>query len=176
MYSSSHRDHNCEVSRQSKKRYKKNCFLKIFAQSNMAARPWDLSIICEYPGIPKAWGTFVWSFPSIYPDVLEKKIFFIGFRVNPIWLLNHVTSDVILWTFCSSWIDGHTCTVSPRSVQPLQRRCLKVLKKTKTIWLPNHVTDDVINFFFCGPFYPSMTLKNFHTDQMWYSTYTIMTS
>ena len=31
--------------------------LKIFAQSNMAARPCDLLIIHEHPDIPKAWGT-----------------------------------------------------------------------------------------------------------------------
>ena len=35
------------------------------------------------------------------------------------WLMPYV------WTFCSSWI-GHTCKVSHRSVQPLQRRFLKV--------------------------------------------------
>ena len=46
--------------------------------------------------------------------------FFIGFRVNPIWLPSRVTS--YLWTFCSSWIGSHTYKVSPRSVQPLQRR------------------------------------------------------
>ena len=27
-----------------------------------------------------------------------------------------------VWTFCSSWTDGHSCKVSPQSVQPLQRR------------------------------------------------------
>ena len=37
-------------------------FLKIFFQSNMAARPCDLSIIREHAGIPKAWGTCV-KFP-----------------------------------------------------------------------------------------------------------------
>ena len=31
------------------------------------------------------------------------------------------------WTFRSSWIGGHTREVSPRSVQPFQRRFLKVL-------------------------------------------------
>ena len=31
-------------------------------------------------------------------------------------------------------------------------------------------------FFFCGRFYPKMTLKNFHTDRMWHSTFAIMTT
>ena len=48
-----------------------------------------------------------------------------------------------VWTFCSSWTGSHTCKVSPRSVQPLQRRFLK----KKKIWLWNHVTDDVWIFF-----------------------------
>ena len=52
-----------------------------------------------------------------------------------------------MWTFCSSWIGGHTCKVLPWSVQPFQRRCLKVKKQKQKIWLPNHVTDDTINFF-----------------------------
>ena len=68
-------------------------FFKILAQSNMAARPCDLSIIHEQPGIPKVWGTCVWSFPSICPADLEKV--FKGFRVNTIWLSNHVTYNVI---------------------------------------------------------------------------------
>ena len=51
-----------------------------------------------------------------------------------------------VWSFCSSWIGGHTCKVSPQSIQLFQRRFLKVFM-LKTIWLPNYVTDDVINFF-----------------------------
>jgi len=35
-----------------------------------------------------------------------------------------------VWAFCSSWIGGYTCKVSPQSVQPLQR-FLKVKNKTK---------------------------------------------
>ena len=34
-----------------------------------------------------------------------------------------------VWNFCSSWIGGHTCKVSPRSVQPLQRRRFLKVKK-----------------------------------------------
>jgi len=67
----------------------KSFLKKIFIQSNMAARPCDLSIICEFPDIPKAWKTFMLHFPSICPDVLDK--IFEGLKVNPIWLPNHVT-------------------------------------------------------------------------------------
>ena len=38
----------------------------------MAARRCDLLIIHEHPGIPMAWGTCRWSFPSIYSAVSEK--------------------------------------------------------------------------------------------------------
>jgi len=43
----------------------------------------------------QAWRTFVWSFPSICPAVLEKNIFK-GFRINPTWLPHHVTYDVVI--------------------------------------------------------------------------------
>ena len=38
-------------------------------------------------------GEHVAGFPSFCPAVLEK--IFVGFRVNPIWLPNHVNYDVI---------------------------------------------------------------------------------
>ena len=41
----------------------------------------------------------------------------------------------------------------------------------KTTWLPNHGTDDIIKKKSCAPFYPEMTLKNFHTDRILRSTY-----
>ena len=50
---------------------------------------------------------------------------FYSFRVNTIWLPNHMTYEATMshvWPFCSSWKGGHTCKVSPQSVQPLQRR------------------------------------------------------
>ena len=45
----------------------------------MAATPCDWLMICEHPGIPKAWGLCGWSFPSIWQAVLEMiilKVFF----------------------------------------------------------------------------------------------------
>ena len=65
----------------------------IFLQCNMAAKTCDQSIIPSQTFTPKDWRTFLWNFPSICPVVLEKKIF-VGFRVNPIWLPNHVTYDI----------------------------------------------------------------------------------
>ena len=104
----------------------------------MAAKPCDLSIIPEQTCTCKTWGTFVWSFPSSVQPFWRRFFFFTGFWVNQMWLLNHVTYDIIkdfffsveplfVWTFCSSWIGGHTYKVWPWSVQPLQiRRFLKI--------------------------------------------------
>ena len=65
------------------------------------------------------------------------------------WEISVIFMTSCVWTFCSSWLGGHTCKVSTRSVQPLQkRRFLKVFLNFKTMWLPNHVTDDIIKFFF----------------------------
>ena len=67
-----------------------------------------------------------------------------------------------VWTFCFSWTGGHTCKVSPRSVELFQRRSFFWrLKKTKTIWLPNHVTDDVMIFFLMDHFIPRWPSKIF---------------
>ena len=52
-------DDICEVSDQSMKLFKRKNFQNIFLHSNMDAKPCDLIIIREHPGIPKAWGTFV---------------------------------------------------------------------------------------------------------------------
>ena len=103
-----------------------------------------------------------------------KRRFFIGFWVNPRWLPNHVTFFFSSWiTFYSSWMDGHTCKVSPQSVQPRQRRFLKVYFFQNS--MAAEWCDRWHQVVFCGPFYPEMTLKNFHTDQM-RSTCAIMTS
>ena len=85
--------HNCDVSCQLMTQFRRT-FKKIFVQSNMAARPWNLLIIREHPGIAKAWGTCGWSFPSICPAILEKKIF-ISFWGTTIWRPNHVIYDII---------------------------------------------------------------------------------
>ena len=63
-------------------------------------------------------------------------------------------------TFCSSRICGHTCKVSPRSVQPLQRKIFLKFFFFKT-WLLNHMTDDVIIFFSVDHFIPKWHSKNF---------------
>ena len=47
--------------------------------------------------------------------------FFIGFRVNPIWLPNYVTYDIICVNLLFLMAGGHMRKFSPRSVQPLQR-------------------------------------------------------
>ena len=86
------------------------------------------------------------------------------FRVNPIWLPNHVTYDVTCVNLLflmdrRSYVWFHLDLFSH-----FKEDFCRFLKTT-TIWLPNGVTEDVINIF-GGPFYPEMTLKIFHTDQM----------
>ena len=115
----------------------------IFLQSSMAAEPHDLSIILYHPSIPMSCGTCLWSFPSICPAILE---IFEGFRVNPKWLPDHVTYDIIVFKLYSAWIVYHLCTVSLRSVKRFCRRFFYYFFE-KTIWLPNHVMDDVIRFW-----------------------------
>ena len=74
----------------------------------MAARPYDLSIIWEYPAIPKAWGTFVWSFPSICSAVSEKKIFEGKQTKKSLWLKNnHMTDEYLQWIVSPKW-DRHS--------------------------------------------------------------------
>ena len=50
-----------------------------------------------------------------------------------------------VWTFCSSWIGGHICNVSPQSVQPFQR-FLKVKKNQKqySCWITWWMTSSVL--------------------------------
>ena len=67
-----------------------------------------------------------------------------------------------MWTFCFSWIGSHMCKVLPQSVQPFQRRFLKVSKKNeKTICLPNHMTDNIIQKKFVDHFIPRWPSKFF---------------
>ena len=61
---------------------------------------------------------------------------FWGLRVNSIWLPNHVTDDIICVNFLflmDSWSDSHMCKVSPRFVQPFQRKFLKFKKQTNNM-------------------------------------------
>ena len=114
-------------------------------------------------------GEHLCGFPSICPAVLENKIFFIAFLVNPIWLLNHVNYDIIYvnllflmdrWSYV--WSFASICLATSEKI-------FEGLKNKKTkIWLPNHVTDDINVFFlFCGSFY--------HLGIKW-STENLMTS
>ena len=89
----------------------------------MAAKPCDWSIIPEQTRIHMAWGTFVWSFPSICPAVLEKKIFYrfqgkSKMAAKPCNVTDAVTCVNVLFLMERR----NTCKVLPQSVQPLQRR------------------------------------------------------
>ena len=72
------------------------------------------------------------KFPLDYVQPFWRR-FFIGFQVNPTWLPNHVTYDVKCANLLFPWICGQMCKVSPRSVQPLQRRFLKIVFKKNNI-------------------------------------------
>ena len=137
-------------------------FWKYFLQSNMTAKPCD-SNYSWTPWYPQGLGEHVWNFPSICPAFLEKNGFK-GFRVNPIWLPNHVTYDIK----CGELF-------FPHGVMPVKFRLdlfshfgedfWRIYYFLFLIWLLKHDRWHNI-LFFCWPIYPEMTLKNLNTDWM----------
>ncbi len=63
----------------------------------------------------------MWSFPLIWPAVLEKKMFE-GFRVNSIWPPNHVTYQLEINKLLKGCLGESVCEILPQSVQPFWRR------------------------------------------------------
>ena len=96
----------------------------------------------------------MWSLPSIFPAGLEKKIF-IGFGVNPRWLPNHVTYDIM----CEPFVPHGWAVIHVKFRLDL----FSYFREDffLTIWLPNHATDDVIIFFSVDHFIPRWSSKIF---------------
>ena len=67
----------------------------------------------------------VWSFPMIWPAILEKM--FEGFRVNSIWPPNHVTYQLEINKLVKGCLGESVCEFLPQSVQPFWRRFLKFI-------------------------------------------------
>ena len=68
-------------------------------------------------------------------------------------------------TFCSSWIGSHTC------IQFHLDKFSHFKEDSWRFYFENNMADESCDRWhhqkhFWGPFYPKMTLKNFHTDQM----------
>ena len=66
----------------------------------------------------------MWSFPLIWPAVLEKKMFE-GFRVNSIWPTNRVTYQLEINKLVKGYLGESVCEFLPQSVKLFWRRRFK---------------------------------------------------
>ena len=90
----------------------------------MAAKPCDPLIRNKQNYIHYSCAIRMWSFPLIWPAVLEKKMFE-SFRVNSIWPPNHVTYQLEINKLVKGCLGESVCEILPQSVQPFWRRRFK---------------------------------------------------
>ena len=173
MYSTWILDHNCEVSCWLMKCFK-IIFLKDFCSIKYGCQTlWPIHYLWTrwYPqGLGNIWVKFPLRSAKSFWRRRLKKVYCSK--------ISTAAKACDLWcprwkTFCSSWMDEHTCKFSPRSVQSFWRSFLKVfmLKKEgcRTTW---SLTSSFFSRCNVAPDDP----QSFHTDWIKCLTYVIMMS